>query len=266
MSVKKLEFKAVLLAAGKGKRLGAAYKNMPKPLVEIANGCSILEYTLRSMSEARLFDSVVVVVGYKHSAIKGLLEKLAPEMSFELDYVVNLQYATRSVLYSVEAGLGAISRGNIAVINGDTIFSPAIFHKIKQDVAVRGFPQGGVVGSVRNTLDDDDVKLQLDDSGRILHVGKNLKPTSAVSAGIVLISSGLRFQYENKLRGLKELKNVIHHDIIEALCLEEIPITFIEVPQGEWFEVDTISDVLFLKERLRHQRLGGQNEDINGIK
>jgi len=251
MLAKKIEFNAVLLAAGQGKRLGVMSENMPKPLVEIANGCSVLEYTLRSMSKARLFHRVVVVTGYRHSAMKSLLEKLAPEMSFELDHVVNLQYATRSVLYSVEVGLGAISRGNIAVMNGDTIFSPALFRKIRQAVAMKGFPPAGVVGSTKNTLDDDDVKLQLGDSGHILHVGKRVKPAGAISAGIVLVSSDLRVQYENRLRELKELENAIHHGIIEALCVEGAPISFIEVPQCEWFEVDTADDILFAKEWFR---------------
>jgi choline kinase len=251
-----LKLSAILLAAGKGKRLDALSENMPKPLVEIANGCSILEYTLRSMSKALLFDRVVVVTGYKHSAIKSLLEKLAPEMSFKLDNVVNRQYATRSVLYSVEVGLRAIRRGDIVVLNGDTIFSPAVFYIVEQTVQVKGFPLGGVVGSLKNTFDEDDIKLELDASGRILHVGKNLKSASAVSAGIVLISSGLRVQYENRLGELKDVKNVIHHDIIEALCVGGAPVTFIEVPPSEWFEVDTTSDALLLKERFRAPNSG----------
>ena len=254
MAVKSSELQALLLAAGQGKRLGMLPANIPKPLIEIAKGHSVLEYTLRSMSQAHLFDKVVVVTGYKHSAIRGLLEKLAAEVNFKLEHVVNHQYANRSVLYSVEVGLAAIRKGDILVMNGDTVFSPAIFGTVKKIMQAKGFPLAGVIGSMKSTPVDDDIKLQLDDSRRILHVGKNLQSASAVSAGIVLVSDGLRIQYESRLRELKDMRGVIHHSIIEALCADGAPISFIEVPLRDWFEVDTVDDVRVLRRRFGNSK------------
>jgi ADP-glucose pyrophosphorylase len=53
-TIKKLQFKAIVLAAGRGNRLGSLGQDLPKPLLHVKAEQSILEYTLLSMSKARL--------------------------------------------------------------------------------------------------------------------------------------------------------------------------------------------------------------------
>ncbi|HRY52857.1 MAG TPA: nucleotidyltransferase family protein [Candidatus Portnoybacteria bacterium] len=58
---------AVILAAGRGVRMGELTNDKPKPLLEIA-GRPILEYTLENLPEEIL--EVVLVIGYKGEMIK----------------------------------------------------------------------------------------------------------------------------------------------------------------------------------------------------
>jgi choline kinase len=247
-----LKFKAIILAAGRGERLVSPIQNIPKPLLHFRSDQSILEYTLLSMSKAEIFEKAIIVTGYMHSAIRRMIKGLSPRINFEIQDVVNPQYASKSVLYSVEVGLRAVGDGDILLMNGDTLFSVPVFHKIKQALLVKGMPKGAVMGSVKSIFDSDDVLLEFDNSGWIVHVGKNLKQAVAISCGIVLISSSLRAHYAAALRELKSSNKIIHHDIIETLCRRGVPLSFIPVALDGWLEVDTIEDL-----RIARERFGG---------
>ena len=248
MSTEKLQFKAIVLAAGRGNRLGPLGQDMPKPLLHIKAEQSILEYTLLSMSTAGLFEEVIIVTGYMHSAIRSMIKGLSPRINFEIQDVVNPQYASKSVLYSVEAGLHAVGDGDILLMNGDTLFSVAVFDEMKRALLMKDMPKGAVIGSVKSVFDSDDIRVQFDDVNGIVHIGKNLKQAGAVSCGIILISSGLRTYYAAKLSQLKHLDKVIHHEIIEALCHEGVPITFVPVSLHDWLEIDAVEDLHIARE------------------
>jgi len=250
MTSEKLKLKAVILAAGRGERLGSLAQNTPKPLLHFKPGQSILEYTLLSMSKAEIFEKAIIVTGYRHFAIRRMIKGLSPRINFEIQDVVNPQYASKSVLYSVEVGLHAAGDGHILLMNGDTLFSVPVFHKIKQALLMRRVPKGAVIGSMKSIFDGDDVLVELDNLGRIVHTGKNLKQAVAVSCGIVLISSSLRAHYAATLRELKLLKKVIHHDIIDSLCCRGVLFSFIPVALNDWLEVDTIEDLQIARERF----------------
>lgn len=246
--IKKLQFKAIVLAAGRGNRLGSLGRDMPKPLLHVKAEQSILEYTLLSMNKAGLFEKVIIVTGYMHAAIRSMVNGLSPRINFEIQDVVNPQYASKSVLYSVEAGLHAVGDGDILLMNGDTLFSVAVFDEMKQALLVRGMPKGAVIGSVKSEFDSDDIRVQFDDVNEIIHIGKNLNQASGVSCGIILISSSLRTHYAAKLSELKHLDKVIHHEIIEGLCREGVPIAFMPVPLHAWLEIDAIEDLHIARE------------------
>src|SRR3989344_511325 len=61
---------AVILAAGKGTRMGDLTKNTPKPLLKIGNK-TILEQTLESLPEE--IEEVILVIGYLGEQIKNLI-------------------------------------------------------------------------------------------------------------------------------------------------------------------------------------------------
>jgi NDP-sugar pyrophosphorylase family protein len=58
---------AVILAAGRGTRMGKLTEGTPKPLLQVA-GKTLLEYELDVLPES--VDEIIIVVGYKGSAIQ----------------------------------------------------------------------------------------------------------------------------------------------------------------------------------------------------
>ena len=66
--------KIIILAAGKGERLYPLTKNTPKPLIDLGNGETLLETQLRSLSESKVIDEVVIVIGYLYEQIESKLK------------------------------------------------------------------------------------------------------------------------------------------------------------------------------------------------
>ena len=65
--IKKIE-QAVILAGGRGKRLGSLTKKIPKPLVKI-NGIPFCDYLLNSLIKVGI-SKILFLIGYKGNLIK----------------------------------------------------------------------------------------------------------------------------------------------------------------------------------------------------
>lgn len=110
--------KAVVLAAGHGKRMLPLSEILPKPLLPI-NGVPILETTLTSLAQSGIRE-VAVVVEY----MAGMIEEFVGDGSrFGLSATYIRQGEARGTGHAV-AIAGDFLDGNIAVAAGDTAFSP----------------------------------------------------------------------------------------------------------------------------------------------
>lgn len=81
--------KAVILAAGRGKRMRPLTLNLPKPLVKV-RGKTFLEHILDALPDA--VDEVIVVIGYKGVLIKKFLGNAYGDK--KIIYAVNDRIAT----------------------------------------------------------------------------------------------------------------------------------------------------------------------------
>ena len=52
--------KILILAAGKGERLYPLTKNTPKPLIDLGDGETLLEKQLKSLSDSKVIDEVII--------------------------------------------------------------------------------------------------------------------------------------------------------------------------------------------------------------
>ena len=79
--------KAVILAAGRGTRLGTLTGEIPKPMV-LLNGKPILEHLLRRLESAG-FTEALIVTGYRAEAIESYFAKFSLPVRFVRQTVVN---------------------------------------------------------------------------------------------------------------------------------------------------------------------------------
>ncbi|MCL5281953.1 MAG: phosphocholine cytidylyltransferase family protein [Planctomycetes bacterium] len=111
---------ALILAAGRGSRLGKITDATPKCLLTIGTQ-PIVAHQLESLSEAGLAP-VALVVGYCADEIRALV-------GIRAEYLDNLKWNTTNSLYSFSLAREWI-KGPVVILNSDVIFHPLILHRL----------------------------------------------------------------------------------------------------------------------------------------
>lgn len=158
--------KVIILAAGKGSRLGEA--DLPKPLTPLVTGQSILEYQLDILSKFLSLDCVIVIVGYHKEQI---MERF-PDLMF----VYNSNYSAENTAKSLLRALKKIDE-DVLWLNGDVVMHPSVIE------AVLRKPRTSMVVNV-GPVGDEEVKYRQDKDGRILAVSKQVKNPLGEALGI----------------------------------------------------------------------------------
>jgi choline kinase len=109
--------RAIIIAAGRGSRLGKITDNIPKPLVEV-NGESILGRQISLFNQLGIND-IVVITGYKREKI----------IFKDINYVVNDLYSTTEQLFSLMKARSFFS-GDLIVCYGDIIYDQEILNQM----------------------------------------------------------------------------------------------------------------------------------------
>lgn len=112
----------VVLAAGRGSRMGELTSTRPKCLLEIG-GRAILHRTLDAFDRAGAA-RVVIVAGYRAEAIReALREREAPSALV----VCNEDWGTTGTAASLALGLEAIGEAErVVIVEGDVVFEPEL--------------------------------------------------------------------------------------------------------------------------------------------
>lgn len=113
--------RAILLAAGRGRRLGSAE---PKSLISI-EGRSLLERHLQAMPEAGI-TALTVVVGFQKEMIGAAIERLRPSLPVEL--VENPRFVHGSIV-SLQVAAARLLEGAIWM-DADVLYPAALLRRL----------------------------------------------------------------------------------------------------------------------------------------
>lgn len=113
---------AIIMAAGKGSRLGALTCGNPKSFVEI-KGKKLIEYNICLLKKYHI-DEIVIVTGYQNESFETLL---AGEKN--VHFVYNPFYEMMNVLGSFYMGMEAL-HDDFIYLHADTLCEPVIFEKL----------------------------------------------------------------------------------------------------------------------------------------
>lgn len=158
--------KVVILAAGKGSRLGDPY--LPKPLTVLVDGKSILQHQIEALLTLAPPQDIVVVVGFA----KELIMTAFPQLTF----VENPQFAEENTSKSLLRALQTID-DDVLWLNGDVVCLPSILKKAAH------FGKNGMVVNVGKVAEEE-VKYSCSNRGEILHVSKELTNGLGEAVGI----------------------------------------------------------------------------------
>jgi len=117
--------RALVLAAGIGKRLAPLTEERPKGLLELG-GRSLLARLLDGLSAAGVRETAVVV-GYRQEQIRAHLG--GAHRGMPVRYLENPEY-TRGPLLSLWTGRGEFERDEVVLADGDVLFAPALLEQV----------------------------------------------------------------------------------------------------------------------------------------
>lgn len=236
--------KAIIIAAGHGSRLLPLTLETPKCLVPVG-GRAIIDHQLRAIRTAGI-TAVTVVGGYR---IEQIGEHLAARRDDGLatELVFNPFWAAGSSIGSVWAARADLT-GAFVLMNGDTIFDPAVLTAAVAD-ARRGVKL--VVDTLASPEPDD--MLVAVAGGRVRAVGKALDPARATHRSLGIVASTGGGAYADAMRAVIGGENGIHafhHAIVDRLAGVDA-VAAVAIPAGTpWQEIDRPDDI----ERWRRER------------
>jgi L-glutamine-phosphate cytidylyltransferase len=117
--------RALVLAAGLGKRLAPLTEERPKGLLELG-GRSLLARLLDGLQEAGVAETAIVV-GYRQAQIRAHLGD--SHRGMPIRYLENPAY-TKGPLLSLWTGRAEFERDDVVLADGDVLFAPALLARV----------------------------------------------------------------------------------------------------------------------------------------
>ncbi len=231
--------KAIILSAGQGRRLLPLTENSPKCLLPIS-GKTILEWQVDTLLTAGI-EEITVITGFQTGLVETLLQQRYPDFK-HIGTLFNPFYEVADNLASCWIARSKMN-SNFLLLNGDTIFDTPLLEQVLNSTSAP------ITLSVdhKKTYDEDDMKVQLTESGWVKHISKTIPKDKIDAESIGLIYFRLHgpkiFQeaVEEALRHPSEL-NSWYLSIIDALAEKNV-VYGCSISGHRWCEIDYSSDL-----------------------
>jgi choline kinase len=232
--------KAIIMAAGIGKRLHALNIKKPKCLISI--GSTTLIRRSVNLLVSKGISDITVVVGYKSDLIHN-------ELNNDVDYFENPDFQTtnsiRSLWYAKD-----LLEGDVLLLNGD------LYYEI--DILDYAINQTNPVVMLADSTRIDKADYRFGFSGnQINRFGKHLtnQETDGEYVGIVRIDQSFIKTFKQTLEDMITAgkSNIWWEDVLYSFIEKQIPIHYFDIAGTFWSEVDTLQDYNYLQNWIKSQ-------------
>src|SRR6186997_2842680 len=117
------DVKAVVLAAGPGRRLGPLTRELPKTLLPLGEGGTILDLVLANLASVGV-EEVAVVTGFAAGRVDALVPELEDRHGLSLRPIFNERAEDWNNAHSLWLARDAFADGAL-LVNGDTVHPPS---------------------------------------------------------------------------------------------------------------------------------------------
>lgn len=231
----------MVLAAGAGRRLRPHTDTLPKALVPVDGETTILDIALRNLAAVDLRD-VAVVVGYASGAVEERRQALERRHGVQLTLVHNDRAEIWNNAYSMWLAREVMAGGAL-MVNGDTVHPVSVEETLLQN---RG-PGLLLAMDDQKQLAEEEMKMQLDDAGRLRRITKQMDPATARGEyiGATLIEAAAVPELASALQTTFERDpDLYYEDGYQELVDRGVPVDVVPIPEGTaWVEVDDLADL-----------------------
>ena len=231
----------MVLAAGAGRRLRPHTDTLPKALVPVDGETTILDIALRNLAAVDLRD-VAVVVGYASQVVEERRASLERRHGVRLTLVHNDRAEIWNNAYSMWLARDVMADGAL-MVNGDTVHPVSV----EQTLLERRGPGLLLAMDDQKQLAEEEMKMQLDDAGRLSRITKLMDPATAQGEyiGATLIEPQVVAELASALQATFERDpDLYYEDGYQELVDRGVPVDVVAIPKGtSWVEVDDLADL-----------------------
>jgi choline kinase len=234
----------LVMAAGASRRLRPDTDHLPKTLLPVDGDTTILDIALRNLAAVGISD-VVVIVGFAAGAVAGRVADLERRHGVALELVYNDRAEEWNNAYSLWLAREHFGRG-VLQVNGDTV------HPVSVEQTLLAARTAGPGADLILALDDvkkladEEMKVILDDRGRLTRITKLMDPADADGEyiGATLIEPGAASALADALETTwRRDPNLYYEDGYQELADRGGTVVTAPIGVVEWVEVDDHRDL-----------------------
>lgn len=236
---------AIIMAAGKGSRLGDLTKGMPKSFAEI-KGKKLIEYNIDLLHSFGIRD-IIIVTGYRNDAFEELLKNRDG-----IRFVYNPFYEMVNVLGSFFIGMENLT-DDFIYMHADTLCAPKILEKLVGLKADINLPVEF------SSCDEEAMKVRRE-NGKIVEISKQI-PLHKSEGEFIGIASFRKEvipemkKHTKKLMEEKDFASYFEGTIQRLIDYEDFEISLESTDNEFWCEIDFMEDYIRACETIPEELL-----------
>lgn len=224
--------KAVILAAGIGKRLQPLTCDKPKCLIKVGEK-TILEHQLDNLCHAGIKnEDIIIVVGFR-------AENIEKVVGSSIKIVFNPKYETTNSLYSLWLAKSAVCRDGFILLNSDVLFHQEILFKllnVKKNVLAVDF---------RKELQDGEMNIIVNRS-KIIQINKEITAEDADGESVQIA----KFNRSGSMIIFQAAQEFIKRGIVNEfpaslykILIQKVGLFALDISGLPWIEIDSLEDL-----------------------
>ena len=232
-----MTMKAIILAAGRGRRMLPTTKNLPKCLLPVG-GKTILEYQLELLRENGI-SRVIIVVGFAAKKV----EKIAGN---QVTYIYNEHYLSTNSLYSLSLAKNHLD-SDLLLLNSDVLYDREIIRALIEEKSFNA-----IAVDFAKPLIDGEMNVRVSD-GYVVEISKDISAEDADGLSTQLAKFGGESIVDFRNEIIRLIDN--HHlnkfptDAYKPI-IENYGLKAVDIKDMAWAEVDTFEDYKYVCENF----------------
>jgi choline kinase len=231
----------IVLAAGGGVRLRPLTDALPKTLLPVDGDRSILELAVSNLAEIGLTD-IAVIAGHAAQALHDVAPRLQQRYGVRLDLIHNDKYDVWNNAYSLWLARDAFKESAL-LVNGDTVHPVTVEQRLLE---ARGAAPIVLAMDDVKQLAEEEMKVILDDDGRLVRINKAIDPPTANGEyiGVTLIEPEAADRLSEALQAVFERDTTLYYeDGYQQYADWGETIRTASIGAVDWVEVDNHADL-----------------------
>jgi choline kinase len=237
---------AILLSAGQGSRLLPLTAERPKCLIDFS-GRSLIAWQIEMLARAGV-KRIDVVTGFMTDMLEAHLAAIR-DPRVEIAIRFNPFFKVADNLGSCWIAREAM-RGDFLILNGDTLVSEEIVRQVQAGATGpdgKLWPVTVTVDVKAEGYDSDDMKVEREADGRLVHIGKTLTAAQSNAESIGFLAfrgEGVDLFRETVRKAMRTPEGVQHWylKVIDSIAPTG-KVGTVSIEGLDWAEVDFLNDI-----------------------